>query len=146
VRIEQQEVRGTGENGTVTGSVTLLPEERDMRRKRPTALSFLVRLETMRRVTRVLSLLVLDFIGVFAALFTALELKVAFQGHADFSAAWTQSRHWAAFAYLVTVLMLARVDLYADRPRRPGLAKIVSALFQATVIALVFALANGDHF
>ena len=42
--------------------------------------------------------------------------------------------------------MFARVDLYADRPRRPGLPKIVSALFQATVIALVFALATGEHF
>jgi exopolysaccharide biosynthesis polyprenyl glycosylphosphotransferase len=117
-----------------------------MRRKRPTALSFLLRLDTMRRVARVASLLVLDFVGVFAALFTALGLKVAFRQHADLTAAWTQTRHWVAFAYLVTVLMFARVDLYADRPRRPGLARIVSALFQATVIALVFALANGDHF
>jgi exopolysaccharide biosynthesis polyprenyl glycosylphosphotransferase len=146
VRIEQREVRGTGENGTVTGSVALVPGERDMRRKRPTALSYLLRLETVRRVARVLSLLVLDFIGVLAALFTALELKVAIRGHADVSAVWTQTRHWVAFAYLVTVLMFARVDLYADRPRRPGLAKIVSALFQATVIALVFALANGDKY
>jgi exopolysaccharide biosynthesis polyprenyl glycosylphosphotransferase len=126
--------------------VALLPDERDMRRRRPTALSFLLRLETVRRIARVLSLLVLDFIGVFAALFTALALKVALLGHDDVSAAWTQTRHWVLFAYLVTVLMFARVDLYADRPRRPGLAKIVSALFQATVIALVFALANGNHF
>jgi exopolysaccharide biosynthesis polyprenyl glycosylphosphotransferase len=46
----------------------------------------------------------------------------------------------------VTVLMFARVDLYADRPRRPGLARIATALFQVTVISLVFALANGEHF
>ena len=55
----------------------------------------------------------------------------------------TPSPSLAAFAYLVTVLMFARVDLYADRPRRPGLSKIASALLLATVIALVFALANG---
>ena len=42
--------------------------------------------------------------------------------------------------------MFARVDLYADRPRRPGLPRIFAALFQATVIALVFALASGKHF
>ena len=42
--------------------------------------------------------------------------------------------------------MFARVDLYADRPRRPGIGKIATAMFQATVIALVFALANGEHF
>jgi exopolysaccharide biosynthesis polyprenyl glycosylphosphotransferase len=133
------------QNGTVRRSVAILPSERDMRRKRPPLLSFVLRLETARRVARVLSLLVLDFIGVFAALLTALELKVLF-GHADSAAVWNQSRHWVAFAYLVTVLMFARVDLYADRNRRPGLARIVSALFQVTVIALVFALANREHY
>jgi exopolysaccharide biosynthesis polyprenyl glycosylphosphotransferase len=51
-----------------------------------------------------------------------------------------------AFAYLITVLMFARVDLYADRPRRPGFARIAGALFQVTIISLVFALANGEHF
>jgi exopolysaccharide biosynthesis polyprenyl glycosylphosphotransferase len=137
---------GRLENGTVAGPVTLLPGERDMRRKRPPLLLFVLRLETVRRIARVVSLLVLDFIGVLAALFTALELKVLFRGHADPSGAWSQSRHWVAFAYLVTVLMFARVDLYADRNRRPGLARIVSALFQATVIALVFALANHEHY
>ncbi len=144
--IEQREVTGSAENGAVTGSVTVLPGERDMRRKRPPLLSFVLRLETGRRIARVLSLLVLDFVGVSAALFTALELKVAFRDHGSTSAVWTQTRHWVAFAYLVTVLMFARVDLYAERTRRPGLARIVSALFQATVIALVFALATGNHF
>ena len=56
------------------------------------------------------------------------------------------TRHWVPFAYLVTVLMFARVDLYSDRPRRPGLGKIISALFLTTVILLVFALASGQHF
>jgi exopolysaccharide biosynthesis polyprenyl glycosylphosphotransferase len=42
--------------------------------------------------------------------------------------------------------MFARVDLYADRPRRPGFARIAGALFQVTIISLVFALANGEHF
>jgi len=119
---------------------------RDVRRKRPPALSFVLRLETLRRVSRVVSLLVLDFIGVAAALFTALGLKLAVHGHFDASLAWQETRHWLAFAYLITVLMFARVDLYADRPRRPGLARIATALFQATIIALVFALASGEHF
>jgi exopolysaccharide biosynthesis polyprenyl glycosylphosphotransferase len=42
--------------------------------------------------------------------------------------------------------MFAHADLYADRPRRPGLTRITAALFQVTVIALVFALASGQHF
>jgi exopolysaccharide biosynthesis polyprenyl glycosylphosphotransferase len=121
--------------------------ERDVRRKRPPLLSFLLRLETLRRVARVISLLALDYIGVIAALFTGLVVKTLLKtGHFDSGAAWTQTRHWTAFAYLVTVLMFARADLYADRPRRPGLAKIASALFQATIIALIFALADRQHF
>jgi exopolysaccharide biosynthesis polyprenyl glycosylphosphotransferase len=105
-----------------------------------------LRVETLRRVSRVLSLLALDYIGVVAALFTALAVKLAIRGEFDLRAAWHDTKPWIAFAYLVTVLMFARVDLYADRPRRPGLGKIATALFQATVIALVFALANGQHF
>ena len=109
-------------------------------------LSFLLRLETLRRISRVASLQILDLLGVAAALFTSLLLKLVVLGHSNTTLAWGETRHWLAFAYLVTVLMFARVDLYADRPRRPGLPHIATALFQATVIALVFALANGEHF
>ena len=41
--------------------------ERDVRRKRPPALSFLLRLDTLRRARASLSLLALDFAGVFLA-------------------------------------------------------------------------------
>ncbi len=131
----------------VSSSQAALPV-RDVRRKRPPALSLLLRLETLRRILRVLSLLALDWIGVAAALVTAMWLKGAADGNPSIATAWNdaQHRHWLTFAYLVTVLMFARVDLYADRPRRPGLSKIASALLLATVISLVFALANGQTF
>ncbi len=106
----------------------------------------MLRLETLRRITRVATLLVLDFAGVAAALFTALLLKLVIRDAFDASLAWKETRPWLAFGYLVTVLMFARVDLYAERSRRPGAGRIAAALFQATVIAVVFALANGDHF
>src|SRR5581483_9190326 len=70
----------------------------------------------------------------------------AIHSSASPASAWRETRHWLAFAYLITVLLFARVDLYADRPRRPGLTRIAGALFQVTVIALVFALASGEHF
>ncbi len=117
-----------------------------MRAKRPPLLSWLLRLETLRRLLRVISLLAIDYVGVAGALTTALWLKIALKGHPDLSMAWHEATHWLAFAYLVTVLMFARVDLYSERFRRPGLGRIASALFQTTVIALVFALANGSHF
>jgi exopolysaccharide biosynthesis polyprenyl glycosylphosphotransferase len=109
-------------------------------------LSFLLRLETLRRCARVVSLLALDFVGVVGALFTALAVKLAINGGLTAATAWDDTRRWMWFAYLVTVLMFARVDLYAERTRRPGLARILVALFQATVISLVFALASGQHF
>jgi exopolysaccharide biosynthesis polyprenyl glycosylphosphotransferase len=118
----------------------------DVRRKRPPPLSFLLRWHTLRQIARVVSLLALDYAGVLGALFTALLVKTALRGSLDAAGAWRQAEQWVAFAYLITVLMLARMDLYSDRPRRQGLAKIVIGLSQATVVSLVFALANREHF
>ena len=123
----------------------VLPD-RDVRRRRPPFLSFLLRLETLRRASRVASLLVLDFIGVAGALCTALALKLALKGNFEWSVVVRDAKHYVPFAYLITVLMFARADLYTDRPRRPGLSSIAAALFQTTIIALVFALASGEHF
>jgi len=133
-------------NRPAGGVVSPALRDRDVRRKRPPVLSFVLRLETLRRVARVLSLLALDYVGVVGALLTALVVKLALGNSFNLSLGWDETRHWIAFAYLVTVLMFARADLYADRPRRPGFAGITAALCQATVIALVFALANGEHF
>ena len=51
-----------------------------------------------------------------------------------------------AFAYLVTALLFARSSLYAERAQRPGLPRIVSSLFQVTVVSLIFALVNGEKY
>ncbi len=144
--IDHKEAIDSPSNGAYGGSVPVGLPDRDVRRKRPPVLMFLLRWETLRRLIRVISLLALDFIGVTAALFTAILVKLLLEGNFGLRTAWTDTRPTLAFAYLITVLMFAHADLYADRPRRPGLAKIVSALFQSTVIALVFALANGEHF
>jgi exopolysaccharide biosynthesis polyprenyl glycosylphosphotransferase len=140
-----EQIEGQEERLAPVGSALELPE-RDVRRKRPPLLSFVLRLETARRIARVLSLLALDFVGVAGAIFTALIVRLALKGHPDAAASWTQTKRWLPFAYLITVLMFARADLYADRPRRPGLSRIAAALFYVTVISLVFALASGEHF
>jgi exopolysaccharide biosynthesis polyprenyl glycosylphosphotransferase len=145
VTTKEREATNSRTNGAFSGPPAVLPE-RDVRRKRPPFLSFVLRLETLRRVGRVVSLLILDFVGVAAALLTALMFKLVAQGHADAGLAWRDTLQSVAFAYVITVLMFARVDLYAERARRPGLTRIVTALFQAAVIALVLALASGDHF
>jgi exopolysaccharide biosynthesis polyprenyl glycosylphosphotransferase len=109
-------------------------------------LSLILRLDTLRRICRALSLLVLDFIGVAATLITALWLKVAVHGHPSLATAWHDARPLLAFAYLVTVLMFARADLYAERARRPGLLRIFTSLCLVALIALVFALADRQQF
>jgi exopolysaccharide biosynthesis polyprenyl glycosylphosphotransferase len=119
----------------------------DVRRKRPPALSFLLRLETLRRAARVLSLLALDFIGLFSALVSALMVKSVLRYHDwAWQVSYDEARHTIAFAYLVTALLFARSGLYAERAQRPGLARIVSSLFQTTVVSLIFALVNGEHY
>jgi len=131
-----------------TASATL--PDRDVRRKRPPVLSFLLRMATLRRALRVLSLLALDFAGVWAALFTALLLKALIKGGYDLGEAARfasgQTRTYLAFAYLLTVLLFARSDLYAERSRRPGLTRIVTSLFQVTIVALIFSIASGHSF
>jgi exopolysaccharide biosynthesis polyprenyl glycosylphosphotransferase len=146
VTIDHKEAIPSRTNGRHGAAVPLVLPERDVRRKRPPLLMFLLRKETLRRLMRVLTLLMVDFVGVTASIFTAITIKLTLRGDFSLGAAWSNTRAPLAFAYLLTVLMFARVDLYADRPRRPGLPRIFSALFQATVIALVFALATGNHF
>jgi exopolysaccharide biosynthesis polyprenyl glycosylphosphotransferase len=133
------------DSAPLRGSVTLPAV--DVRRKRPPALSFLLRLETARRLARVVTLLGLDFAGLFAALFTGLMLKVVLTEHAwKWDDVFEESRRTIAFAYLVMALLFARSGLYASRAERPGLPKIVTSLFQVTLVALIFALVSGEHY
>ena len=119
----------------------------DVRRKRPPLLSFLLRMETLRRACRVVTLLLLDFAALFAAIFTALMVKAVLR---DDEWAWHASRletqDTIAFAYLVMVLLFARSSMYSERAQRPGLPRIVTSLFQVMLVALVFALVNGEEY
>jgi exopolysaccharide biosynthesis polyprenyl glycosylphosphotransferase len=120
--------------------------DRDIRRKRPPALSFLLRMSTAIRAARVLSLLALDFAGVALAIFTALVLKEAVHGSVQAVHSRESTEHFLPFAYLLTALLFARSGLYAQRALRPGLSRIVGSLFQVAVVALIFAVVSGEHF
>jgi exopolysaccharide biosynthesis polyprenyl glycosylphosphotransferase len=125
-----------------------LPEasDRDVRAKRPPALSFLLRMDTLRRALRVLSLLFLDLLGVSLAIFTALILKGLLHGRVDATQSLRTAKEILAFSYLLTVLLFARSELYAERSQRPGLSRIMACLFQVTIVALGFAIVDGQHF
>jgi exopolysaccharide biosynthesis polyprenyl glycosylphosphotransferase len=126
--------------------------DRDMRRKRPPALSFLLRMVTVRRVAAVLALLALDFLGVSLAIFTALVLKALvleiFGNGAPLKLGDEihETGRFLPFTYLLTVLLFWRSGLYASRSQRPGLTRIVASLFQVAVVALIFAVVSGQHF
>jgi exopolysaccharide biosynthesis polyprenyl glycosylphosphotransferase len=120
--------------------------DRDMRRKRPPVLSFLLRMSTARRLARVLSLLALDFAALALAIFTALILKALVFDRVQFHPALHETERILPFAYLLTALLFARSGLYAARALRPGLSRIVGSLFQVTFVALLFAVVSGERF
>src|SRR5271166_2528475 len=96
--------RRTVPAGSVISEVTARKEhsDHDMRRKRPPALSFLLRMSTLRRGARVLSLLALDFVGVALAIFTALILKAAVRDQVNVTSALHETERILAFVYLLT--------------------------------------------
>jgi exopolysaccharide biosynthesis polyprenyl glycosylphosphotransferase len=120
--------------------------DRDMRAKRPPALSFLLRWSTLRRAARVVSLLALDLGAIVLAIFTALCLKAVARQAWEPEVSWEQAKQYVPFAFLVASLLFARSGLYAERAVRPGLTRIVASLFQTTVVALLFAVVSGEQF
>src|SRR3954451_25370931 len=76
--------------------------DRDVRAKRPPLLSFLLRLETLRRVSRIVSLLAVDIGGVTLAIFTALALKAAVRSEFNARVAWHGTKDISALGVLVT--------------------------------------------
>jgi exopolysaccharide biosynthesis polyprenyl glycosylphosphotransferase len=125
--------------------IDVLPD-RDMRAKRPPLLSFLLRWSTLRRGARIVSLLALDLGAIVLAIFTALCLKAAARDAWEPSVSWEQAKDYVPFAFLVASLLFARSGLYAERAQRPGLTRIVASLFQTTLVALIFAVVNGEEF
>src|SRR5436190_5755570 len=124
--------------------ITLPP--RDVRARRPFLLRAIIQLRTLRAIARVVVLGALDAAGVFLAIWTALDLKAAVRGKSDLVLSYHQARDVAALAILVTLLLFARSDLYADRAVRPGFTRVIASLFQATLVVLVFAIVKGEEF
>jgi exopolysaccharide biosynthesis polyprenyl glycosylphosphotransferase len=127
------------------GVTTTLPP-RDVRARRPFLLRAIIRLRTLRSLARVLMLAALDAAGVFLAIWTALELKAFLRDKSDLTLSYHQAQDVAPLAILVTLLLFARSDLYANRAVRPGFTRVIASLFQATVVVLAFAIVQGEEF
>jgi len=124
----------------------MLPD-RDVRARRPLLLATLLHFETLRRGARVAVLGLIDIAGLTAALVTALMLKYLVQfGYTGAEASVEQAVDVAPLACLVMVLLFARSGLYRDREQRPGFATVISALFQLTLLMLLYAVIEGYEF
>jgi exopolysaccharide biosynthesis polyprenyl glycosylphosphotransferase len=121
--------------------------DRDIRARKPMVLRSILRFDTVRRGARVAVLGALDIVGLMAAVTTALVLKQLVQnGYTAFSVSFDQTREVAPLACLVMLLLFARSGLYRDREQRPGFATLISALFQLTLLMVVYAEIEGLHF
>jgi exopolysaccharide biosynthesis polyprenyl glycosylphosphotransferase len=127
------------------GVTTELPP-RDVRSRRPFLLRAVIRLRTLRSIARVLVLGALDAAGIFLAIWTALELKALLRDKSDLALSFDQAKDVAPLAILVTLLLFARSDLYADRAVRPGFTRVIASLFQATIVVMLFAIVQGEQF
>jgi exopolysaccharide biosynthesis polyprenyl glycosylphosphotransferase len=119
---------------------------RDMRAPRPLLLQRLLHVDVVRGSVRIATLGILDVVGVFLAIWTALELKALLKGQSDVGFYFGTALDYAPLACLVTILLFARSGLYAERALRPGFSRVVSSLFQVTVVILVYALVEGEEF
>src|SRR4051812_4120166 len=124
--------------------ITLPP--RDVRARRPLLLRAIIQMRTLRSIARVLALGVLDAVGIFLAIWTALELKALLRGKSDLVLSYHQAQDVAPLAILVTLLLFARSDLYSDRAVRPGFTRVIASLVQATAVVLTFAIVKGQEF
>src|SRR5690349_24004089 len=120
------EQRARPQEGADARGLDFALSPQDVRRKRPPALAFILKMSTLRGIARVVSLMALDFVGIWLAIFVALSVKSVLLEHWNPRAQVDLTQDIVAFAYLLTVLLFARSGLYADRRSRPGLRSIVS--------------------
>jgi exopolysaccharide biosynthesis polyprenyl glycosylphosphotransferase len=119
---------------------------RDVRARTSPFLGGLLRFETIRRGLRVLALASLDLASLFLAIWTASAIKALVREPDRLHLTFGQAADVAPLACLVMLLLFARSGLYRDRPQRPGVATVISSLFQVTLVILVYAVIEGATF
>jgi exopolysaccharide biosynthesis polyprenyl glycosylphosphotransferase len=126
-----------------------LPESRtgrDVRAPRPGLLGTVLRMETLRRVSRVALLGALDVTAMYLAIWTAHAIKALVVAPEHLDRTFAQTQDVAPLACLVMLLLFARSGLYRDRPLRPGFTKVIASLFETTLVILVYAIVEGYDF
>jgi exopolysaccharide biosynthesis polyprenyl glycosylphosphotransferase len=119
---------------------------RDVRAARPLLLRGILDFQLLRRAARVATLASLDVGGLYLAIWTALAIKALVRHPSQFGDTFNGAADVLPLAALVTLLLFARSGLYRDRPLRPGFSNVIAALFQVTVVILIYAKIQGQHF
>jgi exopolysaccharide biosynthesis polyprenyl glycosylphosphotransferase len=132
-------------------SVRALPaptrEQADVRSATPPILRGSHLAPAARRLASITVLAAIDAVGVTAGLYVSLILREVYYGRSiDWGSLWQAETDWLPFLILVTLLVFAQGDLYAERERRPGIGKIVSSLLLVVLVALAFGLGTGHRF
>ena len=123
------------------------PEPTDVRAATPPIFRTTHLAPALRRVASITALAAIDVAGVTAGLFAAFVLREIYYGRTiNWHGLWQAETDWLPFLILVTMLVFAQGNLYADRERRPGLGRIVSSLLLVALIALAFGLGTGHRF
>jgi exopolysaccharide biosynthesis polyprenyl glycosylphosphotransferase len=120
----------------------------DIRSIRPTIFTKAPWTAFARRAFSIVSLIVIDLVGLALALYIGLVLRELARGdtHPFWGLLWSAERDWLPFLWLVTVLVFWRNGLYAAREFRAGVGRIVSSLALVTVLTFAFSLGTGRHF
>ena len=99
-----------------------------------------------RRLTSIAVLAAIDAVGITVGLYVSLVLREVYYGRSlRWGSLWQAETDWLPFLILVTLLVFAQGDLYAERERRPGIGRIVSSLLLVVLVTLAELGVGKDH-
>ncbi|HEY7380844.1 MAG TPA: sugar transferase [Gaiella sp.] len=120
----------------------------DVRSSRVYLLSRGTVMTLVRRTLSIVSLVVLDVVGLALGLYVALVIRQLVYGQTDifWNLLWTQEQDWLKFLAPITVLVFLQAGLYAPRERRPGPGRVLACLIAVALIVLAFGLGTDYNF
>jgi exopolysaccharide biosynthesis polyprenyl glycosylphosphotransferase len=123
------------------------PPQSDIRAARPTVLGTRPLWGLLRRGASVLSLIVVDLIGLALGLYIALVLQELWHGHTSplWGTLWDGVLTYMEFLAPLTVFVFWRAHLYAARERRSGIGQILSSAILVGLFALAWVLGSGHE-
>jgi exopolysaccharide biosynthesis polyprenyl glycosylphosphotransferase len=123
------------------------PQPTDVRSATPPIFRVTHLAPVVRRLASIAALAAIDAAGVTAGLFISFVLREIYYGRGlHWGSLWQTETDWLPFLILITLLVFAQGDLYAERERRPGLGRVVSSLLLVVLVALAFGLGTGHNF